>query len=117
MGQLEHLRKLLKMFNDMNLTQVVDKLFSNYEGEMVNVNRAEDIRLCQKANAIFQHLTPTYLDFGPLGIRYRLNTNTRKVWCPSDGIRADRDHLNVKWRNIVHHKIVRHDCKTYLEGQ
>ena len=117
MGKLEHLRKVLKIFDGMNLTAVVDKLFSTYEGEIANVNNAEDIKLCHKAQAIFKHLTPSLLDFGPLGRKYRMNGNMRKVWCPNDGIRADRDHLNPRWESFVHHKIVRHDCQTFLKGK
>ena len=114
MGKLEHLKRLIKLFDGMKLTEVVDLLFSKYEGELANVNNAEVIRLCHRAQAIFKHLTPSVLDFCELGVKYRLNANTRKVWCPTVGIRADRDHFNPKWQTVVHHKIVRYDCKTYL---
>ena len=48
MAKLEHLHRILKIFDGMQLTQVVDKLFSDYDGEICNVDRAEDIRLCHK---------------------------------------------------------------------
>ena len=117
MAKLEHLHRILKIFDGMQLTQVVDKLFSDYDGEICNVDRAEDIRLCHKASAIYNHILPEYLDFGPLGIKYRMNTNVRKTWCPNSGIRADKDRINPKWESVVHHKIVRHDCNEYLEGK
>ena len=99
----------------MELTRVVDRLFSDYEGEICNVDRPDDIVLCRKAQAIFNHLTAEYLDFNELGRKYRMNTNCRKVWCVNTGIRADTDRLNPRWEQIVHHRIVRHDCKTFLQ--
>jgi len=113
---MEHIHRLLNIFDGMNLAQAVDKIFGDYDGEICNVNKPDDVNLVRKAQAIFNHLTPEYLDFNELGVKYRMNTNCRKVWCPVVGIRADKDRLNPNWQSIVHHKIVRQECAVYLKG-
>ena len=116
-SDMDRLKKLLKFVGISDLTIVVALLFQKYSGDIINVVGDEDNEKVKNAMLLFYDVKPENLDTSKKARKYGINNNIAKRWCPTNGITATNDELPARHETILHKRVIRHSCQTFLRNQ